>query len=184
MTDRWKLSRRVAGVEQRTATAYGTGSRASGTQTQSAESAATMPGVLQPPSAAIAVFEREPYWAPELQRQFGADVAVRTFSRLESLAEWLAGWPAGMALVELDADPAAVLNWLGRSVNHPSARPVLVMGSSWTAPLEPLVRELGAVAFHPHVVPGRLLARQCRAIFSAATTPDWRVLVQSSSLSE
>lgn len=128
-----------------------------------------MPGILQTPSSGLAVFERETYWVPLLQRQLQGEVAVRACTRLGTLEEWLAGWPRGVALVELDAAPAAILTWLGRRLRQPASRPVLVLGSSTMAELEPLVRELGAAAFHPPTVPCRILLRQCRRLLEHQT---------------
>lgn len=128
-----------------------------------------MPGILQTPSSALAVFEREAYWAPLLQRQLQGEVALRACTRLSTLEEWLAEWPRGVALVELDAAPAAILTWLGRRLHQPACRPVLVLGSSAMSELEPLVRELGAAAFHPPTVPCRILLRQCRTLLQHQT---------------
>lgn len=123
-----------------------------------------MPGVLNTPHAAIAVLEREPYWAPELQRQLGDEaIFVRACGGTNDVDRVFAEWPRSLAVVELDAAPSGILAWLSRRTAR-SDRPVLVFASGAAAELETIVRELGAASFRADLVSGRELAAQCRRL--------------------
>ncbi len=120
-----------------------------------------MPGVLNTPRAAIAVLEREPFWAPELQRQLGDEgILVRTCGGTDDLDRVFAEWPRSLAVIELDAAPAAVLAWLGRRSGR-DRRGVLVFASPATAELEAIARELGVTSFRGEDVSGGELTAQC-----------------------
>jgi hypothetical protein len=121
-----------------------------------------MPGVLHTRRAAIAVLEREPYWAPELQRQLGDDgVYIRACVNSDDVDRVFAEWPRSLAVIDLDAAPAAILGWLGKQTGRAS-RPVLLFASTAMAELEPIARELGATSFQTDVISGRELAIRCR----------------------
>jgi len=123
-----------------------------------------MPGVLQTPDAAIAVFEREPYWAPELQRQLGDRVYVRPCTQLADVDAVERDWPRCLAVIDLQAAPTAVLTWCAQRLHRHRSTPVLLFGSPSTADLEWTVRELGATSFRRDLISGRGLAAHCRRL--------------------
>jgi hypothetical protein len=125
-----------------------------------------MPGVLHTPSAAIAVFEREPYWAPELSRQFAdGSVLVRTCTRLDDVDAMLVEWPRSLCVIEFEAAPTAILNWFAARAD---SKPALVFAVRSAAPLEWILREAGATSFRSELVSGRALAMQCRRLLSGS----------------
>jgi DNA-binding response OmpR family regulator len=124
-----------------------------------------MSGVLHIPHAAIAVCERTPYWAPELQRQLGEEgVAVHACQRLNDIDRVLADWPRCGVVLDFDAAPAPTLAWLARRISREAPTPVWLFASTGTAELEWIARETGATFFHCESISGRELATQCRRV--------------------
>lgn len=119
-------------------------------------------------AAEVAVLERRPWWTPELQRQFlNEPVRVRSGRGLRDLAGLLTP-PPDVLIIEFELAPAGCLQWLGQRSGEAAHVPVVVIGTSRTAELEWLVRELGATEVVLDTVPGHLLAGLCRRQFQRA----------------
>lgn len=115
------------------------------------------------PSPFIAVFERTPYWAPELQRQFaGRALTVRPCRSVADLQAFIAASHPQIVLLDFEAAPEDCLAWLRRRGLSPSAPAILVAGSSRSSDLEWTLRELGSVEFLSEALSGDELARRCR----------------------
>lgn len=115
----------------------------------------------------MVVFERQPFFAPELQRQFlGEDVAVRACR----MAPDVDAGEADVAVVHLDAAPRDVLQWLARRRVIGRDVPTIVVASEAMAEMEWPVRELGATSFVDEFVGGAHLARLCRKSLRRSTT--------------
>jgi len=124
-----------------------------------------MPGIRSTPDAAIAVFEREPYWAPELTRQFAdGRILVRSCTRLSDVDRVLAEWPRSLCVMEFETAPAAILGWLATRANGATARPVLIFAEQGAARLEWTLREAGATSFRSELISSRELAAHCRRL--------------------
>src|SRR4051794_34618858 len=96
----------------------------------------------------IIVFERKPRYTPELQRQFwGGRVGVRACSSIADVGRLRESNPGAVLLLELEAAPAEILQFLGGNVGRAADGPVFVVGSARMAALEWRVRELGAAEF-------------------------------------
>ena len=141
-------------------------------------------------SATIIVFEKQPRWTPELQRQFdGDDVRVRGCTTAADVVHTIASLPKPLAAAEFDltnespasviaplrdrlvgtlilldlaSGPADCLQFLGRSLNATDFPPTVVIGSQELADLEWPVRELGALDFLLGHLSGDDLAAICR----------------------
>jgi DNA-binding NtrC family response regulator len=115
----------------------------------------------------IVVFEKEPRWAPELKRQFlGNDVVVRDCRSVSDIESKLENSEETVIVLDLEAEPANCLQFLGQSMGDPAGPPVIVIGSSRVLELEWPVRELGALAFLADSVLGEDLAKLCRRQWS------------------
>ena len=111
----------------------------------------------------VLVFEQRPRWAPELQRQFlGQDVAVRACRSLDDLDALAAAAAQAIAVVDLDAAPAACLQFLGRRLGRSPHLPIVAVGSPRMGELEWPLRELGAAAVLCDFPTGEQMARLCR----------------------
>ena len=107
---------------------------------------------------AVAVFEQRPWWAPELQRQFGdAPVTVRG---CRSAADAL---HADVAVLQFDPAPADVLPALGRIAASGVDRGVIIVASPEWLDLEWTLRELGVDAIVDEQIGGADLAALLRA---------------------
>lgn len=121
-----------------------------------------MPGVLTQPTACVAVFEKRPYWGPELQRQFVTrGVLVRECRSLSDLIPATNDFAAALLLLDMDAAPIDCLSWLSLQFREPLRRPAIVCASADLANLEWTVREAGAIGFVQADTSGRELARLC-----------------------
>ena len=76
---------------------------------------------INSPDAVIAVFELEPYWGPELQRQFhSANVAVAECRSFDDIFPIVDGFSKAIIVIDLDTSIADCLAWLGTEVaKHP-----------------------------------------------------------------
>jgi DNA-binding NtrC family response regulator len=109
------------------------------------------------------VFEKQPRWAPELQRQFlKEDVRVIACRSVRDAEERSAGVDRGVVLLDASVATAECLQFLRRGMTDPEALPVLIVGSTQTARLEWAFRELGAAAFFSKRIPGHEMASLCR----------------------
>ena len=114
--------------------------------------------------AAIAVFEKLPYWGPELQRQFEHSViAVRECRSLCDLLPAVEPFDSALLVIDLAAGLSECLDWLGTDFQKQCHRiPVIALGSPETAELEWIRRDAGVTAFLPQFLAGDDLARLCR----------------------
>ena len=119
---------------------------------------------INSPDAVIAVFELEPYWGPELQRQFhSANVAVAECRSFDDIFPIVDGFSKAIIVIDLDTSIADCLAWLGTEVaKHPIHIPIIAIGSAATADLEWRLREAGVTAFLPEMIAGPDFARLCR----------------------
>ncbi len=108
-------------------------------------------------SATILILEREPYWTPELQRQFyGESIRIRGCRKWSELADDI----HALVIVNFDEFASECLTGLPRRTH--GAGPLIVIGSSASAELEFVLRDAGASAFFPKLPTGEELARCCR----------------------
>lgn len=116
------------------------------------------------PDAVIAVFERQPYWGPELQRQFSdASIRVRECRSLSDLPSAVEGFAARLFVIDIQADPPGCLAWLGSLRRDASCDcPIIACGAPDQTELEWILREAGVSAFLCDVIPGDDFARLCR----------------------
>ncbi len=121
-----------------------------------------MPGVRTRPAACVAVFEKRPYWGPELQRQFVArNILVRECRTLRDLIPATHEFAAALVVLDLDSAPVDCLAWLNLQFREPLRRPVIACASTDLADLEWTVREAGAIGFVGADISGGELARCC-----------------------
>ncbi|MEI8020785.1 MAG: hypothetical protein WCH39_21455 [Schlesneria sp.] len=123
---------------------------------------------INSPDAVIAVFELQPYWGPELQRQFQADnVAVTECRSVNDLFPIVDSFTKGLIVIDLDVAITDCLAWLGTEVaKHPVRVPIIAIGSAATADLEWGLREAGVTAFLPELMARPDFARLCRRLLS------------------
>jgi len=116
------------------------------------------------PESIVAVFERRPYWGPELQRQFDRNrVTICECRAVGDLLPSITGFGAALLVIDLDSALTDCLTWLGANrMNNSNRCPIIACGSAETVELEWLLREAGVTAFLPDVVPGDEFARLCR----------------------
>ena len=121
-----------------------------------------MSGVLARPARCVAVFEKRPYWGPELRRQLvSRQVVVPECRSLQDLAPATNDFTQALVLLDLDSAPAECLSWLSRQLGALPARPVIACASVSLADLEWTVREAGAIGFISDEITGAELARLC-----------------------
>jgi DNA-binding response OmpR family regulator len=113
-------------------------------------------------STAILVHEPEPYWTPELQRQFVDEpVTVRGCSSPVELDALRTNYDAVVIVFELASSSLTTwLTWLTR--RRIVDDPVVILGSPELAELEWTFRSAGVASFRIDPISGRELARQCR----------------------
>ena len=121
---------------------------------------------MTPFRAAISVFESDPYWVPELQRQFlHSAVTVRECRSIGDLLPGLEVFDFELILLDFESGPVEALAWLSAFVTKQVRRiPIIICGSSDTRELEWMLREAGVSAFLPDRVSGEDLARLCRRL--------------------
>ena len=116
-------------------------------------------------SAAVLVFERDPYWAPELQRRFhDTAVTVRPCRRLSDLDAVREEFGEAVLILDFSADAMGCLAWLARRL---AKDPLVVLGSPESADLESTLRSLGVTSFQSELIGGADLARLCRRLLQA-----------------
>jgi len=121
------------------------------------------PAFVPPSTPTTIVFEKQPRWAPELQRQFLAeDARVIACRSLRDVEERLAGLKRGVVLLDASVAPGECLQFLRREMSDPESLPVMIIGAKRVAHLEWSFRELGAIAFFPQRIPGHEMASLCR----------------------
>ncbi len=120
-----------------------------------------MAGVLQSVHGTILVCEPAPFWTPALQRELQQDSLLvrgcRTPNELDALID---KHPLAIIVYGLNTGPAGCLSWLASRKSQ--SLPVIICGSTTTAELEPVCRELGARSFLPDLISHADLAALCR----------------------
>jgi hypothetical protein len=118
----------------------------------------------------IAVFERQPFWEPELRRQFhdphDPQVSVRACRTLGDLEQMTGGTSECVVVADLTERPAELLRWLSRRLMSGRPLPVIVVTNPATATLRWHASEAGAVAVVSEDCGGLHLARLCRRQWS------------------
>ena len=119
----------------------------------------------------VAIYERSPFWGPELQRQFQDSlILVRECRVFADLVSAVAGFESALIVVQLDAEVMECLQWLeGVGVRQRQTIPIVVCGSSATRELEWQLREVGVTAFLPTPPTGEDFARLCLRLLGAIT---------------
>ncbi|MCA9073764.1 MAG: hypothetical protein KDA93_01935 [Planctomycetaceae bacterium] len=111
----------------------------------------------------VIVFESQPFWEPELQRQFlDEDVIVGACRSVKDLESRLARQSYDVCVADLTADVTGLLRWLGVRLDQSGIVPVIVVAREEQQSLEWHVRELGAASFTNEYVTGKQLAAMCR----------------------
>ena len=118
---------------------------------------------MSPVAPAVFVFEKSPRWEAELKRRLGErSVRVRPCRSAADLLTFCRDAPGSVAVLDLEAGPAEVLQLLAALLAlRSSVRPV-VIGSAETAELEWPARELGAIDYVTDRIGGAALAQICR----------------------
>ncbi len=117
--------------------------------------------------AGIVVFEKQPYWGPELKRQFSKQqILVRECRSVSDLYPNSDSLSRSVLLLSLDAAPTDCLTWMGRQLQNNSP-PFVVVASPDLMDLEWPIREAGAAAFVHDEIAGDRLARLCRRLLSS-----------------
>lgn len=116
----------------------------------------------------VVVFEREPYWEPELRRQFASgDVRVRACRSIRDLDLAVLHEGHSVAVVNLGDNTADLLRWMSRQLVDGRAIPIIVVGGLEQQSLEWYVKEAGAVAYVSEFFGGTAMARLCRKQWSS-----------------
>ncbi len=132
---------------------------------------ASSAAISQQTTPTAIVLEKQPRWAPELQRQFlTEDVRVIACRSVRDVEDRLAGVARGVVLLDASTAPAECLQFLRREMADPEALPVLIVGTKRIAHLEWSFRELGAAAFFSERIPGHEMASLCRRQLSSQST--------------
>lgn len=112
----------------------------------------------------IVVCERQPFWEPEMRRQFPqGSVIVRACRTLRDLESMVAGLPADavrstVVILSLADAPSASIRWLSRQQAAGDFVPTLVVVDESLRFLEWHVREAGAVSVVSEFIGGHRLA--------------------------
>jgi hypothetical protein len=121
-----------------------------------------LPGIIAQPTACVAVFEKRPFWGPELQRRLATRrVLVRECRTTGDLIPATSGYGAAVILLDVTSAPTDCLTWLGWQFREPQRRPVIAAAASELVELEWTLREVGAIAFVDESTPGCDIARLC-----------------------
>jgi hypothetical protein len=119
-------------------------------------------GIMTQPTACVAVFEKRPFWGPELQRQLVAqNVLVRECRALGDLIPATNDFASALILLDMDSAPVNCLAWLSLQFRETLRRPVIACASTDLADLEWTVREAGVIGYVGDDVLGSELARLC-----------------------
>lgn len=117
-----------------------------------------------PAETAIIVYETNPFWGPELQRQFfNSPIAICECRAIVDLAQIAEPFRSGLFVVDLAADLAGTIHWLRQTQRTRTNRwPVIAIGSAETLTMEWNLREAGVTAYLPDFVGGDEFAKLCR----------------------
>jgi hypothetical protein len=115
-------------------------------------------------SPMIVVFEKRPYYGPELQRQFlGSAVVVKECRSVTDLLPSSSGATSSLIVLDLESATGDYLQWFRSDVpRHPMRVPIIAIASQELAEIEWILRDAGVTAFVPDLISGNDLARLCR----------------------
>ena len=114
-------------------------------------------------AAGVLIFEKQPYWGPELKRQFeDGSVLIRECRTVEDLLPRAGIFRQAVILMVLDDETADCLAWISRQLDRESKFPVIVIAAAELAHLEWVLREAGVAQFVHDELSGSRLARICR----------------------
>ena len=117
--------------------------------------------VTHQPSSCVAVFERQPFWGPELQRHFiDRQIAVRECRSLNDLVPAIREFSKAVMLIVLDSAPAECLKWLEDFAATDYHVPRIVVASAEFNQFEWLIRESGGIFVDDELPRGRV-AKLC-----------------------
>ena len=116
------------------------------------------------PETSIVVFEKAPFWGPELQRQFQqTGVTVRECRSVKDLIPSVMDTEQPLLVIDLTAGLEECLQWLAEDfTRYPKSIPMIAVGSAESRELEWLLREAGVTVYLPELIGGEALARICR----------------------
>jgi DNA-binding NtrC family response regulator len=115
------------------------------------------------PCSTVLVFEKEPRWAPELERQlFDDEVRVRACRSTNDVLPIVDAVGQAVLVLNLEGTLAESLQLLGHLVSRAFFLPVIATGSLRTVGLEWSFRELGVVDFCADPTSPERLAKLCR----------------------
>ena len=115
------------------------------------------------PTKQVVVLERQPYWQPELERQFlHQELVVKSCRSVDDLDDLTRTETPTVAVVDLDVDPPGTLRWLARRLTAGPDVSTIVVVTEERHSLHWHIRELGAVAVVSEYLEGNRLARLCR----------------------
>ena len=126
----------------------------------------SQPSTLHPqPSTqtAILVCEQEPYWTPELQRQFqSSGLVVRSCRTWKDMIELSQLYSRVVQVVHWGERVAECLAGLGERIHQTNACPLILIATDRFTDWEWLLRDAGVQAFFSDQLTGKDLARCCR----------------------
>lgn len=111
----------------------------------------------------ILVYEKRPYWGPELKRQFlGDEIRVRAIRSLDVVESLLSTAPGSILVMDLRTGASECLQFVVRVAETAFPVQTVLIGFPGTENLEWVVRELGSDHFELESIRGEELARLCR----------------------
>jgi len=114
-------------------------------------------------STGVLIFEKRPFWGPELKRQFrDHSVTIRECRSLNDLDLASTEFSAFVPVLCLEAAPAECLHWLSQQFASDRSWHTVVIASPDLSDLEFPIREAGAIAFVSDEIAGNSLARLCQ----------------------
>ena len=123
---------------------------------------------LMPPVALLVVLEKQPYWVPELRRQFlKVPLEVRSCRTLHDAGSCLGS--ADLLLLVLDEPETVCLNLLEQLAGEDGRRPIIAVTSDKNAEWEWAFREAGVWAFLTEPFDRDEVALLCRRILAGTT---------------
>ncbi|MEI8378654.1 MAG: hypothetical protein WCJ09_00905 [Planctomycetota bacterium] len=133
-----------------------------------------------PTSRGIVVFERHPFWGPELKRQVSdQNILVRECRSVHDLTSLVSEFSEVVTVIVLDAAPTEFLSWLTRQVATTWPSEIVVIASKSLSEVEWPIREAGATEFVDDEIPGVSVARICLRILRKASSGLGRVAAAS-----
>jgi hypothetical protein len=115
----------------------------------------------------VIVFEKQPRWAPEFQRQFQSDdVRVIACRSVKDVEKRSAGVASGVVLLDASVATSECFQFLRNNLSDPRALPTVIIASKQISQLEWAFREVGTAAFFVNRIPGHEMAALCRKLWS------------------